>query len=529
MLTAEQRDVLAETMPPGTQRDEELAREVLFEGRLSLLRYTTVETNGDLWSCGPQDDRTWKWALHAFIPLDPMIRAGFTADALLLIEQWCAEWYVESESEEFPWHDHATALRLDRISHVALRAPEAPLFELAAKHAVKLLEEAFYSKNTNHGFDQALSLLLAGAVFSDDGRTQEWIKCGLERLQHEIAFAFTSEGVHKENSPGYHGGMITNLERARVVLSCINEEVAVDLEDLYEKALTFLAWMSRPDRFLVYLGDTVMRRPSAPQSVQSVSSYQNVQWAVTNGEDGTPPPSNSKVWPESGYAVYRSTWDPWPGHLHLVMKCGAQSQYHMHDDDLHVLLHAYGQDWLIDSGMYSHNQRDPVRIYMRSSLAHNVPYFKNLEVSRGLAQRQRSTISMTESEKGETVFEATTHMYKGAKVQRQVIIKGNETFQLRDRINSVADSIERYWLFHTTADKRIRHSPSVARIQAKGRELVIRVANRLHLEVHTYRGQNETFSSMESRKPNEVKDGQVIVFGPTTVSDARFVFTFGTY
>src|SRR5690606_34093799 len=84
----------------------------------------------------------------------------------------------------------------------------------------------------------------------------------------------------------------------------------------------------------------------------------------------------------SGYAIYRSSWGPGANQTHVIMKSGFLSKYHRQDDDLNILIYAYGEDWLIDSGLYNHNQKDPIRIYMRSIKAHNVPYIPGVSIDR---------------------------------------------------------------------------------------------------------------------------------------------------
>src|SRR5690606_226404 len=111
----------------------------------------------------------------------------------------------------------------------------------ARKHGNLLLRDDFYEKNTNHGFDQSLSLILASLAFSAIPESSQWQVVGLERLKSEMDFAFTSEGVHVENSPAYHMGMIGNMLRARRLLKHININYE-GIDSLFDKALIFLAW-----------------------------------------------------------------------------------------------------------------------------------------------------------------------------------------------------------------------------------------------------------------------------------------------
>jgi len=111
---------------------------------------------------------------------------------------------------------------------------------------------------------------------------------GLERLQSEMDFAFTSEGVHVENSPAYHMGMIGNMLRARRLLKHININYE-GIDSLFDKALIFLAWITRPDRFLTYLGDSVSYRPNVAKELLDLPGASMVEWVSSAGKDGVKP------------------------------------------------------------------------------------------------------------------------------------------------------------------------------------------------------------------------------------------------
>ncbi len=64
---------------------------------------------------------------------------------------------------------------------------------------------------------------------------------------------------------------------------------------------------------------------------------------------------------------------------------------------MNVLVHAYGEDWLIDSGLYNHNRRDPIRIYMRSARAHNVPFVAGAKIDRSSVGKNFVTLKRMEA------------------------------------------------------------------------------------------------------------------------------------
>ncbi|EOA05193.1 ubiquinone menaquinone biosynthesis methylase [Herbaspirillum frisingense GSF30] len=517
-------NAVGKLFPGPSDMDRTLAEKLKTEGVIQTKFHGQIPTDGDLWSCGPLDNRTWRWTLHAFLPLDPLIAVGDWDVVLSHIAEWSSRFGNAPVEADFPWHDHATALRLDRLSRIALQMPTEQLMPLAARHATLLLEESFYSRHTNHGFDQALSLMLASLAFPHHPESRRWQQIGVARLDDEIRFAFTSEGVHVENSPAYHMGMISNLNRARRLLHAVGDQaVLLGFDKLFDQALRFLAWVTRPDRFVCYLGDSVSYRPNVPAELADLPGFAQVRYVATAGREGSAPSESFIVYQESGYAIYRSRWSPWERHTHIMMKCGFLSRYHRQDDDLNVLVHAHGEDWLIDSGLYNHNHDDPVRIYMRSARAHNVPFVPGAKVNRSTPDADFATLEPLSRDDFPYAVQGMTRMYAGMRMVRQLLIKDENNFRLVDKILSSKDS-SCYWLFHVPLDKKISIGANTCRVVGKQMSLVISSSERLNCEVQ--RGFAGRFPSVTSVTVNQLEDSQVIVFGPATVEKVAFSFRF---
>lgn len=510
--------------PAPNARHSRAAERFIRDGIIDSRSGRGIPIGDSLWASGPQSDRTWLWTLHSYQPLDPLIAQGEGEILDALIRSWRVRFEDVPVEEDFPWHDHATALRLDRLSQIGIMMPELIYTELAARHANLLLEDGFYSKHTNHGFDQATSLIRAALVFHNHPSKERWREVGLLRLKDEIGFAFTGEGVHVENSPAYHVGMINNLVRARNLLQLADEEGDAEFGELYDRALCFAAWATRPDRWLCYLGDSQSYRANVPAELAELPSYPMLRWAMSGGREGEAPSENTAIYEKSGYAFYRSRWKPWHGQVYIAMKCGFLSRYHRQDDDLNILVHAYGQDWLIDSGLYNHNPKDPVRIYMRSALAHNVPYLEGVSTNRTSPGPDRATLVRLQEDEFEFAVEGVTRMFSGATVKRKLLIRGEEEFLVRDRVD-IAKKVPIYWLFHVPADKHVSVSPGIAAIKGNGAVLAIRSSDK-HLSCALHTGFDAPFPSVVSRETNKYEASQVVVFGPTHSSSQSFRCTF---
>lgn len=515
--------MLSNFFPEKSERDDYLTRRFVNDGVIENKTFGNVFVGSDVWNCGPQENRTWKWILHSFSFLDPIISVGEYDVVFKLVRSWEDQFSRSSVEEDFPWHDHATALRLDRLSRVALLFPQSEHTELATQHADLLMRDDFYSKYTNHGFDQALSLILASLAFPNAEAANSWRQLGLARLAGEIHFAFTKEGVHVENSPAYHFGMIGNMLRARRLLHA-SGHASADFDQHFDKALRFLIWITRPDRFMAYIGDSAGYRPSVHPELADLPSAPLVEWVSTGGRAGVEPIGNFEVYEESGYAAYRSSWQGWPGHTHIVMKSGFLSPYHRQDDDLNVLVHAYGEDWLIDSGLYSHNRLDPVRVYMRSARAHNVPFVYGAKIDRTNFGPEFSSLKKIDVPGFPYAVQAETRMYQSGLVTRGLLIKDQDYFSIRDNFTGY-EGLPRYWIFHVPKDKKLELHGGVVNIIGKQKTMVVSPSE-LGLPVTFHLGFKQKFPSVTSTAMNKLDDSRAIVFGPFWGDLMKFDFQF---
>ncbi|MDY6894728.1 MAG: heparinase II/III family protein, partial [Thermotogota bacterium] len=227
----------------------------------------------DFWNADPYKNRSWQWGHHNWAGIWPLAQAAYidndkTSLEKLFerIEQWANIAMTEPTSQEMLWHDHSTALRLDKIvSLIALFANSISINQLKILkkllicHAIILSHEDFYSKHTNHGYDQVLAMYQATHPSIIDG-LEKLNRLAYRRLIDEIKFAFTEEGVHKENSPNYHRGMISNLIRGRKILNvlpCIDKGESLNfLDTILDKSLYFLACIAQPDSRIPIIGDS---------------------------------------------------------------------------------------------------------------------------------------------------------------------------------------------------------------------------------------------------------------------------------
>lgn len=457
-------------------------------GQLQLGPFAAVPIAafGD-WQTDPLRNRSWQWRLNwlSFVPyLIAHHAASGNERALSLAIQAVCSWLdhfgppEQRHQFEFAWHDHATALRAEQIAlliHYVERharwdlagsdAAARRLVEGCLSHAALLFKETFFSKNTNHGLEQARVLLLLGSSLAvpDDATAAGWRECALRRIAGELRHAFTDEGVHVENSPAYHAFVF------KVFLGIVAEYPSDSLgpllrwmTDIGPKAVDFLAFVLRPDGLLPIIGDTqaLPVTDSFHEAFGGRDSYQGYVYASSLGKKGRAPATLHRVYPESGYAIFRSEWpvaEHYPRALHAVVKAGSSSTYHRQQDDGHLVLWNEAEDWLIDSGLFNYHKASPIRQYMRSRAAHNVVVINRPPMETQGRDPRSSWKVLAHSDDAGLPYLAMRHdAYTGTELIRRVSLFRRKCLRVEDTAMSTdGATFDASVLWHVPADKRI--------------------------------------------------------------------------
>ncbi|OLF41157.1 heparinase II/III family protein [Psychrobacter sp. Rd 27.2] len=379
----------------------ERGRLLVESNQLQLSGFDAVNwSSWDEWEHDPFNNRSWQWTLHWFEFIKGLMAYHYRTGDLTALEEvkraltsWMNTYSMSYDgSFEFILHDHATALRSEQVLLFIYYLQSYntewldanitfinQLVNLLIEVGHKLSEESFYSKHTNHGLEQVRMLLTLSVVF----KNHSWQDLALTRLKSELDFSFTDEGVHKENSPGYHQFVFKLfISIFRKLPKSVLGNLEVDFRDRASHSLEFLTYILRPDRNLPIIGDTQLKPTTDGYRDFFKGSiyYQHFLYAFSQGHRGTAPVENNIVFPKSGYAIFRSGWgnkNNFANSIHIVFKAGCLSRYHHQQDENNFVLYGYGEDWLIDSGLYNYIDNDPIRHYARRRQAHNIPVISN--------------------------------------------------------------------------------------------------------------------------------------------------------
>ncbi|MDO5703564.1 MAG: heparinase II/III family protein [Paracoccus sp. (in: a-proteobacteria)] len=324
-------------------------------------------------------DRNWWWQLQSLPFLEWFIKSFDRMkgdEAKNYYKICCAAmtcWVdraMSNPNSPLAWHDHTVAYRLRNLSNWLLfcsakeiGVEDDPVTEVVAdlifQHLDWLQDDKNYSKHTNHGFDQALAGLTVALMYRAP-HFDAYRETNRVRLKGELNFAFTAQGVHKENSLGYQKTMIQRLRQLQEMRTLGECEISQIGERLISDAEHFLAAVTLPNGQLPMIGDTRGGYAGLPY-------LQKCQIDICDFSD-------------SGYVIVRGT--VLNKDFHMIFKNSHFSHYHRHDDDLSVHLYFGGAVLLGDGGLGSHNENDVMRKTIRSSISHNLPHIVDVSPLR---------------------------------------------------------------------------------------------------------------------------------------------------
>jgi len=310
----------------------------------------------------PFTDRSWRFWFQnlSWLPshLDILAEDIAQKQADYVMSRWIAFMQDKKTDPEFFYHDHSLAYRainliecMDFCSDVMRIALTHHLTEIGTLLVSPLEDNAL----SNHAFDQAIALFLISDFLATSPFSKAWQTISLARIERELNYSFTNDGVHVENSPSYHHGMITNIHRSLSKVLKISPHQAIqNHRSELAKSIPYLAWIIRPDGKVPPIGDSEEKQVSTNLG-RKISGDE-----VFSSHEGM------RVF-GGGYAIWKSSSKQY----HLTLKSCHHGRFHRHDDDCSLALWVRGENLLMDSGLLYYQEKDPDRIHVRSAKGHS--------------------------------------------------------------------------------------------------------------------------------------------------------------
>ncbi|MGX9935264.1 heparinase II/III family protein [Advenella kashmirensis] len=492
-------------------------REFISESKIRLGDFLEYKfEDHDFWAADPFSNRTWRWHLHQLTLLSQLVSAHsadsndvFLEEAYRLLGDW-HEYASIAVSDKMLWHDQGSALRLKHICMFLIYALSVGfvvykdakfvfILNLIKIHLVKLKDDSFYSRFTNHGFDQSLVLFQVALELEYILDLKEEITLAAERIHDEVNFVFCSDGGHKENSPGYLSHGIKQCITALNIERSYNEGISLFkwLETVIAKATQALCHTMKPDGYLPLIGDTTYIKQKNIFHSYKPNNFPQFQYALTGGKSGISPGERFFVLPDTGYAFFRSHWNKanYTDAVHLSLKAGCLSRGHRQDDDLTFTLYGYGEDWLVDGGTYKYDDTDPHRKYIQSHLSHNLTAPLDHPIAKKMGSNPKFVKYTKMEESGDTIFylHATTEMFRRHFYSRKIEFRvPSEKISIEDVISHSESAEVRYIsrLFFAK-EKEVQCGADFILVKGKQKSLMVRVTS------------NEKFSIKPVKVPQE--------------------------
>jgi hypothetical protein len=190
-----------------------------------------------------------------------------------------------------------------------------------------------------------------GQEFPELRKARSWIERGFAGAAASCLENTTPDGPLKEATVNYH---LLSLNRYLTVLEQAGKvglKPPQAMRDRVEKMLEYVMAATMPDWQLPMWGDSNPPSDGLSLLARGARYYgrSDFQWVATKGQAGKRPSVTSVAFPNAGYFIMRTGWDP---DARFAMFHNGHSSAHGHADQNSVVLTAYGEQMIIDPGIY---------------------------------------------------------------------------------------------------------------------------------------------------------------------------------
>jgi len=235
----------------------------------------------------------------------------------------------------------------------------------------------YHKKRHNWTTMEMDGLGLVGLTFPEFKMADEWVNYALKVMQEEINGQVYPDGTQTELSTKTQWVSLSRFESLVENFRNAGRSVPKSYLGRLEEMYGYMAYSMRPDGHQPLNNDSD-REDLRPRVLKAAREYDRPDWTyiATNGKKGSRPEGlPSEVFPWAGIHIMRNGWDKM-SHWSFF-DTGPFGTGHQHSDKLHLSIHAFGRDLLVDGGRFTHQNYfsfDPAmwRGYFRSSFSHNL-------------------------------------------------------------------------------------------------------------------------------------------------------------
>ena len=329
---------------------------------------------------------------------------------------------------------------------------DEPLVRAIERAGAQLQDPVNYQGTYNHGFTQALALLLISLSLPQLPRSRQWGAVARSRLAKLLTTTIDPDGVENEKSPFYHFYVLDFMLQTKdwalankVVLPPSFERRIVDMV----RYATQIIW---PDGQIPLLGSSVQLRPARSIRMyrELIKRLPDFEFALTAGARGTPPLDRAVLFPHSGQAVLRSPIEasvPYADNTQLLMDVGPPISKHSHYEALAVDYYSHGRNLLPDSGLNTYTQGQAYDFF-HGTTAHNTISVDGRDQDGGPIRAGRTIAG-----DGWSYQSGTAQVYRGVTHKRSVLLLDRDLLLVVDDVAAAKPHVYRQ-LWHLFPDAR---------------------------------------------------------------------------
>lgn len=403
--------------PRKQESDYRQRAELLLENKVALLGTGPIDIGDPIdWFISPNGDKQWQSHLGYYYFTECLLETYEETGDSRYLNKWIAimrdflknhYWGVEGleYDHSFPayrnehaykyggegrmpgynggsWIGLACASRSERFLDALARLianPAVPdtlvadiLYSLVTDHFYVMLNNA-RRFTPNQFFHVAVAMIGLGVTLNEFKIAPAAYLVGMQRLEEAAQMCVLPDGTDLEQSFNYNTGFINIFAEVKKLFADRRNVRMEELERTVEKRCNYLALITNP------LGHWPSVAKTHASDVCSLLNkwgktydFPLVNKVVRSLQTQEDCGIKSVSLPYGGYYAMRSGWGR--EDKYLFFKTSRYGMGHMHEDCNSVVLTAFGQDMLVDSGNYNYSG-DPVsekiNHYFFSSFAHN--------------------------------------------------------------------------------------------------------------------------------------------------------------
>lgn len=246
-----------------------------------------------------------------------------------------------------------------------------------------------YKTEGNILVTQLYSLTLAGVLFPELKKAEEWLEEGTRKLNEQMKEQFNPDGVQNELDPSYHVGVISDFYNAYEVAKENGKEhyFSADYIPSLRKATEFVMDLVYPNYSVENFNDTRSGRMQKSMLIRNFTRYaqmfpdnEGMKWMATQGKEGKKPTYTLKAYEYSGYYMLRNGWDQDPSKVSMFIlknNYNPKNKWHCQADNNTFSLFHKGRNFFPDAGVYAYSGDSQRAVYEQTAWHNTMTIFEN--------------------------------------------------------------------------------------------------------------------------------------------------------